>query len=84
MLVWIVLAQPALGATVGVFEGLPESVEVQVRYEAALGEINDVIAVEAPDGVYLFTDLKAAITPLAGCNVNLAHLGALRSQSPTL
>ena len=68
-LAWMLPAQPALAATVGVFEGLSEfgSRVLQVRYEAAIGEINDVSVVEAPEGVYVFTDLSAAMTPLAGC-----------------
>jgi hypothetical protein len=76
-------AQLALGATVGVFE-LPLSGEVEVRYEAALGEINDLIVVEAPENVYLFTDLNAAIYALRRMYVNLTHVGALSSESRTL
>jgi Ca2+-binding RTX toxin-like protein len=65
-LVWMLQAELAFGATVGVFEE-PERGEVEVRYEATLGEINDLTVVEAPENVYLFTDVNAVITPLAGC-----------------
>ena len=75
-------AQLALGATVGVFE-LPLSGEVEVRYEAALGEINDLIVVEAPENVYLFTDLNAAITPLAGCT-SISPMSARCQVNPEL
>jgi len=61
-LAWMLLAQPAFGATVGVTRssGVPHLV-----YEAAVGEINDVSVVEAPDDVFTITDLGAAITPAA-------------------
>jgi Ca2+-binding RTX toxin-like protein len=61
---WMLRAQPALGATAWLssFNGEP-----RINYEAALGEINDVNIVEAPDGVYMITDLNAAITAQAGC-----------------
>ena len=55
-LAWIFLAQPALGATVS----LPPLRGLLV-YEASLGEINDVSIVEAPDNVFMITDLNAAI-----------------------
>jgi Ca2+-binding RTX toxin-like protein len=63
-LAWMFLAQPALGATVSIFEDTDETV---VLYEAGAGEINDVSAVEAPEDVFTITDLTAAITPQTGC-----------------
>ena len=54
------LVQPALGATVGVTR---EDDFPLIVYEAAVGEINDVSIVEAPEGVFTITDLNAAITP---------------------
>lgn len=57
-LAWMLLAQPAFGATVSMVS------DFKVVYEAALGEINDVSLVEAPEGVFMITDLNAAITPL--------------------
>jgi Ca2+-binding RTX toxin-like protein len=61
-LVWMLLAQSALGATVGV--SLTDFGSQQLLYNAALGEVNDVRIVEAPGGVFTITDLNAAITPL--------------------
>jgi Ca2+-binding RTX toxin-like protein len=54
------LAQPALGANVGVTR---EDDFPLIVYEAAVGEINDVSIVEAPEGIFTITDLNAAITP---------------------
>jgi hypothetical protein len=78
---WMLQAQLALGATVGVFEA--EGGQVLIRYEAGLGEINDLIVVEAPEDVYLFTDLNAAITPLAGCT-SISPMSARCQVTPEL
>jgi Ca2+-binding RTX toxin-like protein len=51
------LAQPALGATVGL-----SAENLYLVYEAAVGEVNDLSIVEEPRGVFLITDLNAAIT----------------------
>ena len=63
-LAWMLLAEPALGATAWVssLNGSPH-----VSYEAAVGETNDVSIREEPEGVYTITDLNATITAQAGC-----------------
>jgi Ca2+-binding RTX toxin-like protein len=58
------LAQPALGATAWLSR---DDGELRIHYEADVGEINNVTIVEDPDGVYLITDLNAAIVARAGC-----------------
>jgi Ca2+-binding RTX toxin-like protein len=55
----MLLAQSALGATVSIPSG-----STLLVYRAAAGEINDVSVVEAPDNVFVITDLNAVITPL--------------------
>jgi Ca2+-binding RTX toxin-like protein len=67
VLAWTVLAQPALGATVELSYSTNDG-EMHLVYKAAVGEINNVSIIEAPRGVYMITDLNAAITPLTtGC-----------------
>jgi Ca2+-binding RTX toxin-like protein len=54
------LAEPALGATVGVSSSINEPA---IAYKAVVGEINDVSVVEGPGGVFTFTDLSTSVTP---------------------
>jgi Ca2+-binding RTX toxin-like protein len=61
-LVWMFLAEPALGATVEVV--VDSGYYQDIRYEAAAGELNAITFVENADGVYTITDLGAVITPL--------------------
>jgi Ca2+-binding RTX toxin-like protein len=61
-LVWMLLAQPALGATAGVLTDAEGN--VRLVYEAAVGEINYVTVFETPEGVFMIDDLGATITPL--------------------
>ena len=58
---WILLAQPALGATVGV--SISPSTEPAIFFDAAVGEANDVSVVAGPGSAFTFTDLNAPITP---------------------
>ena len=60
---WMLLAQPALGATVRVTRPYDSYIYPHVIYEAAVGETNDMSVVGAAGGVVTITDLNAAITP---------------------
>lgn len=71
---WMLLAESALGATVAF------SNETFV-YEAAVGEINDVSIVEAPEGVFTIADLNATITPQAGECTSISP-SAVRCEAP--
>jgi Ca2+-binding RTX toxin-like protein len=63
-LAWMLLAQPALAATVGVFEDSIDDFYEDIRYQAAVGELNAVTVLEEPAGTYTITDLGAVITTL--------------------
>ena len=60
-LVWMLLAQPVLGATVELSRGENDG-ELHLDYKAAVGEINNVSIVEAPRGVYMIIDVGAPVT----------------------
>jgi Ca2+-binding RTX toxin-like protein len=88
-LVWLLLAQPAFGATAWVssFEGFPGV--LRVNYQAALGEVNAVSIREEPEGVYTITDLNTTIVAQAGCasitpNTVRCELGLTEPRDPPL